>query len=368
MNVVYLDAGHAWSTAGKRAPDGSMLEWEFNNNMQHLIKPRLEAHGIKVVLVNPHPESGTEVGLSARANRANDSWYSDGRPNGLYVSLHSNAHLSDQFTSARGVEVYLASNGTKESRNAASILDRCIYQAGKAMDAGFKDRGVKVADFTVIYKAAMPSILIEYAFYSNREDLYLLKNKRPEFAEATVKGLCEYFNIAYKPGGGNVNPPTNGNNNVICIKKVTGASTLNVRQSNTTASAIVGTLKEGDRVEVYQENCDGFDRINFGGQQRYAGTKYLVKVEDVKPPTTGKTYYRVSCGSYGVRSNAVDKQNKLKSHGIDSFLAAATVDGKTVFRVIAGSYSNRDEANKQMNRIKALGPEFQDVDIVIYHA
>ena len=44
----------------------------------------------------------------------------------------------------------------------------------------------------------MPSVLCEYAFYSNLDDLKILKNNRSELVEATVKAICQYFGIEYK--------------------------------------------------------------------------------------------------------------------------------------------------------------------------
>ena len=44
----------------------------------------------------------------------------------------------------------------------------------------------------------MPSVLCEYAFYSNLDDLKILKNNRSELVEATVKAICSYFGIEYK--------------------------------------------------------------------------------------------------------------------------------------------------------------------------
>ena len=68
----------------------------------------------------------------------------------------------------------------------------------KKLDPASEDRGVKTENFTVIYKASMPSVLVEYGFYSNLEDLKILKNNRNELVEATVKAICSYFNIEYK--------------------------------------------------------------------------------------------------------------------------------------------------------------------------
>ena len=78
-------------------------------------------------------------------------------------------------------------------------FERVIYPSDvKAIDTGFKNRGVKCQDFTVIYKTITPAVLIEYGFYSNKDDLKILKNNQNELVEATLKGICKYFNIKYQ--------------------------------------------------------------------------------------------------------------------------------------------------------------------------
>lgn len=204
MKLLILDSGHGEYVPGKEAPDKSMREWEFNNDMQYKIKARAEQHGITVYLTNPSPAKKNEMGLTKRAQLANDYWVSKGRPDALFFSIHSNAYDS-KFNAARGTETYYASNASQKSKAAAKDVQDEIYKAMKSIDSAAKNRGVKTADFTVIYKAAMPSILEEYGFYTNKEDLKILKNNRNELAEATVKGICKYFGITYKEV--EVNPP-----------------------------------------------------------------------------------------------------------------------------------------------------------------
>ncbi|MBQ5664569.1 MAG: autotransporter-associated beta strand repeat-containing protein [Akkermansia sp.] len=52
-------------------------------------------------------------------------------------------------------------------RQAARFIQDEVVKAFKEIDSGAKDRGVKVENFTVIYKVGMPSILVEYGFYNN---------------------------------------------------------------------------------------------------------------------------------------------------------------------------------------------------------
>ncbi|MGL5694385.1 MAG: N-acetylmuramoyl-L-alanine amidase, partial [Peptostreptococcaceae bacterium] len=177
--------------------DKSLREWDFNTKMQYKLKKRCEEHDINVYLTNPSPEKKGEMGLTKRADLANNYWTKEGKPSALFISIHSNAYLT-YFNSARGTETYVARNASSNSKKAAKYIQDEIYKEMKKIDSGSKDRGVKVEDFTVIYKAKMPSILVEYGFYTNKEDLKILKNNKDDLVEATMKGICKYFGISYK--------------------------------------------------------------------------------------------------------------------------------------------------------------------------
>ena len=211
MKLLILDSGHAKNTAGKKAPDNSFYEWSFNNDMQYKIKKRAEDHGIHVFLSNPTPNTTSDIGLSERATKMNNYWTSKGKPKSIMISLHANAY-GDDFNAARGSECYVANNASNTSKNFAKILNDNVVAAMKKIDSGAKDRGVKTNNFTVIYKSSMPCCLMEYAFYSNKEDLKILKNNKDELVEATIKAICSYFDITYKPVVVNVS----GKYRVVC--------------------------------------------------------------------------------------------------------------------------------------------------------
>ena len=195
MNLLILDAGHAKNTAGKRNETENFYEWQFNNDMQYKIKSRCEELGIKVFLTNPNPQSVSDLPLTTRANLANDYWLKNNKCKSIFISLHANAFSNEN---ARGTETYIAKNASATSKNFAKVLNNEIVKTMKEIDPASKDRGVKAENFTVIYKASMPSVLVEYGFYSNLDDLKILKNNKDELVEATVKAICSYFNIEYK--------------------------------------------------------------------------------------------------------------------------------------------------------------------------
>ena len=110
----------------------------------------------------------------------------------------------------------------------------------KELDVNAKDRGVKTENFTVIYKASMPSVLIEYGFYSNLEDLKILKNNQVELVEATVKAICSYFNIEYKEK--TIKKENNSSLYAVCV----GAY-----KDKNKANSIVEELKEKGYASTY---------------------------------------------------------------------------------------------------------------------
>ena len=195
MNLLILDSGHAKNTPGKNNAKENFYEWEFNNDMQYKIKSRCEALGIKVFLTNPNPDKVSDISLTTRASLANDYWLRNSKPKSMFISLHANAFSS---SSARGTETYIAKNASSTSKNFAKVLNDEVVKVMKKLDPNSKDRGVKCKDWTVIQKASMPSVLVEYAFYTNLDDLKILKNNRDELVEATVKAICQYFGIEYK--------------------------------------------------------------------------------------------------------------------------------------------------------------------------
>ena len=237
MNLLILDAGHSFSTAGKRNEKENFYEWEFNNDMQYKIKARCEDLGIKVFLTNPNPNKVSDINLTTRASLANDYWLRNSKPKSIFISIHANAFSN---AAARGTETYIAKNASSISKNFAKVLNNEIVKTMKELDPASKDRGVKTENFTVIYKASMPSVLVEYAFYSNLEDLKILKNNRSELVEATVKAICGYFNIEYKE---KVNEAKfNGNLYAVCV----GAY-----KDRNKANSIVEELKEKGYTSTY---------------------------------------------------------------------------------------------------------------------
>lgn len=272
MKMVILDAGHNEYVQGKEAPDKSMREWEFNDDMQKRIFNMLSEYPeFHIYLTNPNPAKKNEIGLHTRTNKANSEWKSKGKPDAMFISLHANAY--GVWTTANGCETFHAKNASAKSKTFAKIVNDEIHATLKIFKPNSVNRGVKCDNFAVIKNAAMPAVLIEYAFYTNRTDLDILKNKRQELAEATVRAICEYFKVEYKKEVTNEKK-----NNEFLVKIIyPGDDGLNVRKDANATSEIV-TIVHQNQIFTIVEEKNGWGRLKSGAGWISLNAKYVSKL------------------------------------------------------------------------------------------
>lgn len=180
--LIVLDAGHGKNTAGKRSPDSTLLEYEFNRAIAIRLKKILEEHGLKVLLTAP---VDLNVSLASRAYAANNA-----KAN-IFVSIHANAS-GDSWSNAHGWEIFVWKKGGQ-----AEKLAKAIHNAS-VPTLGIKDRGIKEAEFYVLRKTNMPAVLIEHAFYSNHDECTLLKSGafRDKCATVDAQGILHYLGLS----------------------------------------------------------------------------------------------------------------------------------------------------------------------------
>lgn len=181
---IALDYGHGAETAGKRSPDSTLREYEFNRAVGRQLKKILEQHGLEVIET---VSDDTDPSLTTRCKIANNAKAD------YLVSIHANA-FGETWNSANGWEIYIVGKGGNAEKLAKSIQKYSIEMLG------LKDRGIKVENFTMIKDTQMPAVLIEHGFYTNKEECAKLKdaNFRRQCAIADAKGILAHLGIAYK--------------------------------------------------------------------------------------------------------------------------------------------------------------------------
>jgi N-acetylmuramoyl-L-alanine amidase len=218
---IVIDPGHGGHDPGARVNGISeaALVLDVATRLEELLKQQ----DVEVVLTR---RTNAYVALEERTSLANRS------DADLFLSIHANASTA---TSARGVETYFLNfapnpeaeaiaarensgsaksmrhlphivqaialnNKLDESRDFATIVQSALYQELRKSNRTLKNLGVKQAPFMVLVGAAMPSVLAEISFMSNRGEATLLKTERykQQIAEALLAGIMRYQNSLKK--------------------------------------------------------------------------------------------------------------------------------------------------------------------------
>lgn len=187
---IALDAGHGYNTSGKRIPDGSMREWEFNNAVLYFIKSALEGYEEVSILVTSDPSGKTDVPLKVRTDKANQ-FGAD-----LTLSIHANAFGAGGFNDVSGIETFIHPEGSNKSLEVAAAI-----QSELLRETSGKNRGVKRANFHMVRAPKGAAVLVECGFMTNKEEAEKLKTDayRKKCAEAITKALVSVYKLKAKP-------------------------------------------------------------------------------------------------------------------------------------------------------------------------
>ena len=220
LRVIVLDAGHGGQDPGATGPSGLQekdVVLDVTKRLARLVESEL---GVKVLLTRSNDEF---VPLRERTSFANS------RKADLFLSIHANAH---RVSASEGVESYFLSSeaSDNEARQVAALengvielepgnkqtgpdflksilwdLSQSDFQEESSRLAEtvldwltralrIPNRGVKQAGFYVLGGAAMPAVLVEIGFLTNRKEERKLMDPsyRDKIARALLRGVAEY--------------------------------------------------------------------------------------------------------------------------------------------------------------------------------
>lgn len=159
-NIVVLDCGHGGSDPGAQA--GGYQEKNITYSILYTYAKKYFDSDTSNIKAYWSRYDDTFVTLSDRAAFASKVGAD------LFISLHMNSATN---TSATGTEVYYStSNNKKQSNGLTSKIMADMFQSKLVDVMGTTSRGVKTANYTVIYKNTVPAVLIELGFISNSSD------------------------------------------------------------------------------------------------------------------------------------------------------------------------------------------------------
>ncbi|HHX59968.1 MAG TPA: N-acetylmuramoyl-L-alanine amidase [Epulopiscium sp.] len=168
------------------------------------VAKELRRHGIAV---DETRTSDTTVSLGARSNFEKKGSYD------YFISLHRNAYQPEV---GQGVEVYTY---TKQSAKARSLADK-VQKA--LVGVGFRDRGVKKANFHVLRETKAPAILVEIGFIDNNKDNQIFDSKFDGIKECITKAILDELSIKYIP----LTKPVPESNNKTLYRVMAGSYTV----------------------------------------------------------------------------------------------------------------------------------------------
>jgi N-acetylmuramoyl-L-alanine amidase len=220
LRLIVLDAGHGGHDPGAIGPTGLMEKDVVLDVTRRVARLATEGLGVKVAMSR---STDVFVPLRERTSFAN-KLHAD-----LFVSIHANAHpqavsegvevyfLSSEASDTNARQVAAVENGviqleTPASRQKSELLKSILWdlaqsefqQESSSMAETVLDsmtqslrlipRGVKQAGFYVLGGAAMPAVLIEIGFLTNKNEERKLAT--PEYRESVARaiytGLAEY--------------------------------------------------------------------------------------------------------------------------------------------------------------------------------
>ncbi|WP_291562133.1 MULTISPECIES: N-acetylmuramoyl-L-alanine amidase [unclassified Clostridium] len=219
---IAIDCGHTLGGADYGAV-GVKAESVLTREVGTRVISKLKALGHTVINCTIDNCNNLGKSLAYRVNKANTNNVD------LFISIHFNCFNGQ----AHGTEVFTW--GGEQFQEATRVLNNLV-------GFGYANRGIKDgSNLYVIRNTRARSMLIECCFCDNREDMN--KYDAEKMANAIVEGITDTA------------MPNNGNWYSLDRKLgiVTAKDGLNVRQSKSTNSKILGVLQYGEKVRLYRK-------------------------------------------------------------------------------------------------------------------
>lgn len=193
QKTVIIDPGHGGFDGG--AVVGGVVEKDLNLVIGLKVAGLLRLSGFRVVMTrtdDSSTESDPDGSISVRkaSDLKNRLALAGGYPDGILVSIHLNKY--PQSDAVHGAQVFYSPRADG-SKALAEDIDRKI----KALIQRENRRPIKAAPDGnyLLGNAAIPAVIVECGFMSNRKELDLLCDDKyqSKIALAIFCGICEYF-------------------------------------------------------------------------------------------------------------------------------------------------------------------------------
>ena len=182
--TVVIDPGHGGTDPGSIGYKTKIHEADLNLKLSLLLKKKLEASGINVIMTRKDEKALLE-GAGKRWKKEDMQKRKElikaHRPN-MVISLHQNSYTNH---SLRGAQVFYDKTSEISKQIAEYIQDEFKTNLDKSIKA------TSPGDYFMLKCTTAPSVLVECGFLSNEEDEKLLTNE--DYQEKIIN--CIYMGI-----------------------------------------------------------------------------------------------------------------------------------------------------------------------------
>ena len=196
--VILTDAGHGENTAGKRSPDGRLLEWKYSREIAAEVVKRLKTMDYNAQQLVTEEN---DISLGTRCKRVNDICKHFGASNVLVVSIHCNAAGADgKWHDARGWQACVSLNASAKSKQLASYLVDAAQVEGLKMRSPKPGQKWWAQNLAICRDTLCPAVLTENLFQDHLADMeYLLSEEgREAIVNPQANGIINYIKSAPK--------------------------------------------------------------------------------------------------------------------------------------------------------------------------
>lgn len=191
--TIILDAGHGGFDGGASASDGT-VEKNINLQIATKVSASLRLNGYTVIMTR-NSDTGTEdnqddtIAKRKKSDLSNRLQLMKDNPDAIFVSIHLNKFTT---SSANGAQVFYTKNFTE-----AQNLANCVQSSIKILLQPENERVVKqgTSSTYLLKNAAVPAIIVECGFLSNKSELEKLKKDeyQSQMAFAITNGIMEFY-------------------------------------------------------------------------------------------------------------------------------------------------------------------------------
>ena len=191
---ILIDNGHGRETAGKRSPDGRLLEWAYNREIARRVVTALQSQNLYASLLVPEDE---DIPLAERCRRANLLCSQLGTRNVALVSIHVNAAgRGDKWYNADGWCCYTSTGQTAGDALANYLCQAALQNLpGHRMRFDYADGDPdQEASFYILRHTSCAAALTENGFMDcHRSCDFLLSDEgKAAITQLHIDGILSY--------------------------------------------------------------------------------------------------------------------------------------------------------------------------------